>query len=110
MDIKDLGTGIKALTPAGRMTVGRELQRIEWQVEELVRQGASKLIMDLSQVDYIDSAALGVLVACTSKAREVGGTLRICGVTDRVQKILDLTGVTRVLDLSGTLEEAKAAL
>lgn len=110
MEIKDLGAGIKSVTPAGRLTVGRELQRLEWQVEELVKEGTTKLIMDLSQVDYIDSAALGVLVACTSKAREGGGRMRICGVTDRVKKIFDLTGVTRVLELSSTLEDAKAAV
>ena len=90
--------------------MGNQLQGLEWAVDEAIRGGQKRIVLDLSQVGYVDSAAVGVLVGCSGVAKNAGGDLRIAGVTDRVKTILKLTRVDAVLHLDATTEAAVAAL
>lgn len=62
-----------------------------------IRQGRPHLVVDLSSVDFIDSTGLGVLIGGLKRARSQGGDLRVSGITGRLQKVFDLTGLGEVL-------------
>src|SRR5262249_5892030 len=64
IDKRQIDPDITVLEFTGKISLGRESQRIETMVNELLSQKVSKLIFDLSRVDYIDSAGLGIMTYC----------------------------------------------
>ncbi len=102
--------GITVVGMSGRLALGRESQRIEKIVDELAKKGARKVIFDLSRVEYIDSAGIGLLALASGKTKESGGKLVVVSGSGRVLEMLKLTQMTAVLTISPTLAEAQAAL
>ena len=71
--------------------------------------GRVNLVADLSQVQFMDSSGLGVLVGRLKAARQVGGGLRCLVTTDRIRRIFNATGLERVLPLYDSAADAVAA-
>ncbi len=69
---------------------------------------APLLILDLTDVPYIDSAGLGVLVNAHVSCANRGRHLALIGLVDRVRTLLTITNVDKVLALFPTLQEAEA--
>ncbi len=70
----------------------------------------SRVVIDLSEVTFIDSTGIGVLVGALKRAREGGGALHFCGVQSRVRRVFEITGLLRLLPLFDTREAALTAL
>jgi anti-anti-sigma factor len=102
--------GITLVTMSGRLALGRESQRIETIVDELAKKGARKVIFDLSQVEYIDSAGIGLLALASGKTKEAGGKLVVVSGAGRVLEMLKLTQMTAILSVSATVADAQTAL
>jgi anti-anti-sigma factor len=68
-----------------------------------------RLILDMTEVHYIDSAGLGVLVNGYVSAERAGRAFLLAGVTPRVHTLLELTQVHKVLRLYPTVSEAEAS-
>ena len=77
-------------------------------VEEALRLGGRRLVINMGGIDFMDPAGLGSLLCCLKAARERGGELRISNVTPLVRTVLDLTGTARVLMPDGTMEHSYA--
>ena len=71
-----------------------------------VREGAVNLVADLSQVEYISSAGLRVILATGKAVRLVGGDLRLAAVPETVRPVLELSGFSSIFNLYPQLEEA----
>ncbi|MBK8482661.1 MAG: STAS domain-containing protein [Proteobacteria bacterium] len=71
--------------------------------------GITKVAIELSQVEFIDSSGLGALIALFKRLPEQG-TLAICNAQDRVLKLLKLTRLNKVFTLCDTLEHCLAEL
>lgn len=76
------------------------------QLRDLVHRGYSRIVVDLSGVESIDSSGLGALVAGLKAARQAGGDLRITGPGSQVVAVLELTNLDKVLKSAPTVEEA----
>lgn len=74
----------------------------------LIEEGATELIIDLSQVTFIDSTALGVLIGGIKRMYAVDGRMALVVSTRPVRKILTITGLDRVFEIHETREEAFA--
>jgi anti-sigma B factor antagonist len=61
--------------------------------------GGGRVVVDLSAVEFLDSTALGVLVAGAKRLREDGGDLVIRAPQPRIRRVFELTGLDRVFDL-----------
>ena len=103
---KQIGPGIVVLEMADRIASGRDCQRINEEVELLIREGQTCVIFDLSGVCYIDSAAVGSIVRSLCTLKNSGGTLRLAGVKGMVQGVLRLTHVDRVIGMYPNAGEA----
>jgi anti-anti-sigma factor len=68
------------------------------------------VIFDLHQVEYIDSAGVGLLALASGKTRAAGGKLGVVSGSGRVLEMLKLTQMTAVLSVSATVPEAQTAL
>ncbi len=105
-----LDSGIMVMTLSGTMTMGNQLQQLEWAIEELTKSDRKRIVFDMSHVTYLDSSALGVLVGCHSAVRRSGGQLRLAGVNKRVVSIFQMTGIEGVLSVDPTRDDSVAAL
>jgi anti-anti-sigma factor len=90
------------------MTMGTQLQRFEWTVEELTKNQQNRIVADMSGISYLDSSAIGVLVGCQGIVKNAGGQFRLAGVTPRVAKIFKMSGVENVLLIDPTRDSAIA--
>jgi anti-sigma B factor antagonist len=61
----------------------------------------TNLIIDLTEVSYIDSTGLGVFVGTLKSTRRSGGGLRLVGLNERVRRLFKITGLDEIMDISG---------
>ena len=81
----------------GRITMGSDSQKIEWGVAELLKASRKKVIFDLSDVSFVDSSGVGILMMCHAKLKRAGGALRLVGVKGFVEETLTMTSVDKVV-------------
>lgn len=97
-------------TLSGTMTLGTSLKMVDSQVQAVITGGASKVVFDLSSVDYVDSAGLGMLVYTYGALREKNGAFRLCGPNARILSLLKLTKTDTFLAIDSCREDSLAAL
>ena len=88
------------------MAVADEVKRV---LAGLIDKGQSRVVMDLSQVGYIDSSGMGVLVASMKQARAAGGDVRLCTLQEDVRAIFEMTRLIKVMSIHPTRPEALAS-
>jgi len=101
---------ITVLLLTGAITLGEDCESFEKRVSGLLRQGHKKLVVDLSSVNYIDSAGLGVLTLCSGSATQAGGALALAGASGIARRLFELTRVDTILPIYPTVEAAAHAL
>ena len=80
--------------------------RLRAELIDLIAAGHDHLVVDLDQVEFIDSTGLGVLVGALKRVRTHGGDLRLVVTTDIVMRPLRITGLHRVFDIRDNREDA----
>ena len=75
---------------------------------ELMEKGSKKLILDLSEVRFVDSSGLGALLSGHKNAGLREGRFALVGVQPRVQSMFELTRLTRVFEIYPGVEDALA--
>lgn len=107
MDIhaKVLGGGITVLKLDGKLNMVSAPQLRE-QIHSAVAAGNARVVVDLTEVDFIDSSGLGALINGLKSTRQAGGDLRIVAPTEQVQLVLELTNIDRVLKAHENAETA----
>ena len=74
---REIAPDITVVELIGTLALGRESQRIETLVDDLAKRGSTRVIFDMTGVDYMDSAGLGMLALANGKLKESGGSLVI---------------------------------
>ena len=97
---------IVVLEMSGRITLGRDCQQIESDVDELLRNQQTRVVFDLSKVKYMDSSGIGILVMCSGKIKGAGGELRLAGATGVVDQTLTLTRMSVIVPVFATVAQA----
>lgn len=67
---------------------------------------ASPLVVDLTDVAFIDSSGLATLIEALQAVGKYGGKLRLCGLSPEVRKLFDLAQLSTIFDLRDTRDEA----
>jgi anti-sigma B factor antagonist len=70
---------------------------------------APLLVLDLTNLDFVDSTGLGVLVGTHRRLRDAGGEMRLAGASARIQRVLSVTGLDQVFSTFPTVGDAVAA-
>lgn len=99
--------GVVVLALEGRLNMV-STGRFREVIHEVVEGGGTRLAVDLSGVEFVDSSGLGALVSGLKTTRQAGGDLRIVGANDQVRLVLGLTNLERVLTPFATVEDAYA--
>jgi anti-sigma B factor antagonist len=69
-------------------------------VSELKDAGGERVILDLGELDFIDSTGLGALVAALKRFQDVGGDVTLADLRPRVAKLLELTGLDKAFTIA----------
>lgn len=69
----------------------------------------ARLVVDLTQVSYMDSSGIGILVEVYRRVRAYGGALMVCGLADRVRSVFEITKLDKFFHMCETVEEALSA-
>jgi anti-sigma B factor antagonist len=75
-------------------------------LDEQIRKGRNDLVLDLTDVSFLDSTGLGVLVGRLKHARTTGGSLCLFGADDRVLRVFSITGLDKVFEIYPDLDTA----
>ncbi len=76
------------------------------EIMKLIESGYLKIVMDLRNVEYMDSSGLGVIVSTLKKIKTVNGKLIISSPRSSIKQIFELTSLDKVFNVYETLEEA----
>ncbi|HXF48259.1 MAG TPA: STAS domain-containing protein [Verrucomicrobiae bacterium] len=98
--------GVVVVTPKGRMMAGPELEKLHEKIKELVRIGARKMVIDLGEVELMDSRGLGILVSALTSLRNVQGELKLSRITNKIESLLVITQLSKVFKTYGSVDEA----
>ena len=78
------------------------------EVRQKIEGGAHKVLIDLSAVSYLDSASIGCLMDVHRLGQEKGGSLRLSALQPRVETMISMTGVHKIVPLHREEEDALA--
>jgi anti-sigma B factor antagonist len=108
MQIDERAVGdVTILDLKGKVTLGEGDELLKDKVNSLVNQGRKKIILNLENVPYIDSAGLGEIVRTYTTVSRQGGSLKLLSLTRRIQ---DLLSITKLLTIFETFESESDAV
>lgn len=110
VEIIQMDSGVTRFILKGRILLGNSLTDAEQAATGLLDSGVRKLLIDLTETDTIDSAALGMLILTYSRMNAVGGKTALFGVNARVQNVLNITHADKFLSVHTTMDAALLAL
>src|SRR5262245_53779686 len=110
MDIRERAAGgVTVLDLSGKVVLGEGDVQIKERIKELLADGQRKVLLNLGDVTYIDSAGLGALISSYAKARRDTGQMKLVNLTKRIQDLLAITKLITVFDTFDSEEEAIAS-
>lgn len=92
------------LVPAATLDAGNS-KAFKNDVAPLLTRGA-RVVLDLSQVKFVDSSGLGAMLYCLRQLTSVEGDLKLCGMTKSVRALFELVRMHRVFEIFNTRDEA----
>jgi anti-sigma B factor antagonist len=96
IDVRTTPSGIGVVLPRGRLNMV-SAGRLRETLSGLVAGGTHRIVLDLSETQFLDSSGLGAVIAGLKSARQAGGDLRIARPTPAVLTVLELTNLDKVL-------------
>lgn len=101
--------GVAVLALDGRIVLGEESNALREKVKAVVAEGKKKIVLNMDNVTFIDSAGLGTLVASHHSAKAQGAALKLCHLGSKFQEVLQITKLLTVFDVYNTEAEAVAS-
>jgi len=96
--------GVRRLQLSGRLTADRHDERLPEIVRRLAGEGTTRLLLDLRHVSYMDSTCLGELIEACRSAERHGIRLCLVNLPPRVQRLLDMSHLARILPVRNRLD------
>jgi anti-sigma B factor antagonist len=108
MEIKErVVDGISILDLSGKIVLGEGDIQVKDRIKDLLADGQRRILLNLGDVAYIDSAGLGALISAYTTAKREGGQLKLINLTKRIQ---DLLAITKLITVFDTFDSEKDAL
>ena len=93
------------LKPSGRIDASCSGQ-VKNRVLSMIDGNRNRLLLDLSEVDFIDSSGLGMLVSCLNTINKAGGLLKLCSFQENPKHVFEMTRLDRVFQVYEDHDEA----
>jgi len=98
--------GVTILDLSGRITLGEGSVQVRDAIRDLIGKGTKNILLNLGDVNYIDSSGLGELVSAFTTAKNQGTEVKLLNLTKKVHDLLQLTKLYTVFDIKD--DEASA--
>lgn len=109
LESKQLDAGKVLIVVSGRLVMGKDIERLEALVKELLAAGDAKVfVFDLTSLDYADSSGIGTFVSCLTNIKKAGGEMRLAGANARIQRLFQMTGIDHLMSQFPTVASATA--
>jgi anti-sigma B factor antagonist len=107
MTIQERAIGsVVVLDMSGRLVLGDGDQLLKERLSSHLRQGNRQVVLNVSNLSYVDSSGLGVIVGSVLAARSQGGALRLVNPSSRLHQLLAMAKLLTVVDVCASEEEA----
>src|SRR6202048_3605491 len=107
MQIEERAVGdVVVLDLKGRVTLGEGDELLKDKVNSLINRGFKKIVLNLAEVPYIDSAGLGEIVRTYTTVSRQGGSLKLLNLTKRISDLLSITKLLTVFETFDAESEA----
>jgi anti-sigma B factor antagonist len=101
--------GASVIALDGRVVLGAEGDALREELQKLVAEGKKKIVLNMNNIGYIDSAGLGTLVAAHLNAKSKGAALKLCHLGSKLQEVLQITRLSTVFCVCNTEAVAVAS-
>jgi len=101
--------GVTIVDCSGRITLGEGSVMLKDTVRELLSKGQKRILLNLGDVNYIDSITVGELISAFTSVRNQGGELKLLHLTKKVRTVLEITRLYTVFHVLDDEAEAIAA-
>jgi anti-sigma B factor antagonist len=101
------GASVVALD--GRIVMGAEGDALRQELQKLVAEGKKNIVLNMNNIEYVDSAGLGTLVAAYLSAKSKGASLKLCHLGSKLQEVLQITRLSTVFYVCNTEAAAVAS-
>jgi anti-anti-sigma factor len=102
--VKSVLSPVKVIKPVGVLDV-TNCGQLRRQVTEIAETGAQKVLIDLQNVNFVDSSGLASLVFALQKVNDVGGKLSICSINAQVKMLFELSSMDSIFDIYDTAKD-----
>jgi anti-sigma B factor antagonist len=94
--------GVSVVELDGRIVLGEESNSLREKLKSLVVAGKKKIVLNMANIRYIDSAGLGTLVAAHVSAKTQGASVRLCHLGKKFHEVMQVTRLLTVFDVYDT--------
>jgi anti-sigma B factor antagonist len=102
-----LAGDVVVLDLQGQMTLsGDEEPLLLEHIRRIAQDGRRQVLLNLAHVSYVDSMGVGEIVGAYTRVVRLGGILKLCGVSDRIQELLETTNLATIIETFATEEDA----
>ena len=107
MDIEVRSVGqVKVVKLRGKLSLGDSVDRLRADLYELIGNGETRIVLDLSEVPMIDSSGIGLLVKSLTSAKQQGGSIRLLNPSKFIVQTLKMIGLLSLFEVFGEQQEA----
>lgn len=103
-------SGIEIVSLRGQFIGGEETDELRTVLGEVAHTAPKAVLLDMSNVTYLNSTALGVLIAAHASMAKNGGKVALCGLSQSLENIFVITKLSMVFDIYQNREHALSAL
>jgi anti-sigma B factor antagonist len=97
--------GVQVVDISGKLNTGTSPEAEEY-LNELIDEGASKIVLNLEKLDFMSSTGLRVVLSTGKKVAAAGGKLVVCELNPTVREIFKMSGFSTMFDVYDSEEEA----
>src|SRR5215203_5675745 len=97
---------VTIIQPKGKITIGEGDSLLREEINKLLGEEKKKLVLDLGEVSYMDSAGVGELVSVYTSVKNRGGELKLANLTKKIKDLLAITQLLTIFDAFESPEEA----
>ena len=101
--------GVVLVALNGRIVLGEESTALREKLKGLIASGKQKIVLNMSEIGYIDSSGLGALVAAHLSAKNAGASIRLCNLGQKFHEVMQMTKLLTVFDVYETEAAAVAS-
>lgn len=98
--------GVVVFELGGKIMGGSDSKRFHAELDKWLEEGNRQFVIDLGNVDWMNSSGLGILISGLKKIKDHQGNLRLARITEKIKNVLTITKLLIVFRIHDTVEEA----